>query len=163
VKLDDVIWSNHLNPNEFPDGVLPYMSKKIVRAAVNLRGWSGVPMTPSPLFEAHVRAKPVKDRGARHNVGPDLNSPERESDGTDFFIPDNRVARMFKFATASPEIGGVGFYFDTNPSTMVHIDSRPERVMWLRVAGEYIDYNVNPVKFLTVFAQEIKKLPGQVA
>lgn len=163
MKLDDVIWSTQLQPEEYPNGVLRYMSKKIIRTQVGLRGFSGVPMTPSPLFEAHVRTKPVKERGARHNIGEDAANPERESDATDYFIPDTHVARMNRFAQADPTIGGIGFYFDTVPSVLVHIDGRPERVLWLRVDGEYIDYKVDPVRFMRVFAEELEKLPTQVA
>lgn len=161
MKPDDVIWSAQLRADEYPDDVLRYMARRHCQAAVNLRGFSGVPMTPGPVIANFVRFEPVKARGARHNVGEDIHAPERESDAGDYFIPDDRVARFIKYAEADANFGGFGLYFDTKPSVMVHLDNRPERVKWLRVAGEYIDYNVDPIRYYSVLADELKKLPTQ--
>jgi hypothetical protein len=157
VKQTDVIWSTNLQPEEYPDGVLDYMAAQHCRNVVALRGVSGVPFSPGPYFDNFVRFKKL---GSRHNVGPDKNASQRESDAGDYFILNEaHVCQLLKYA---PELfGGVGVYFDTKPAVMFHLDNRSAPVKWLRVAGEYIYYNADPVRYYTVLAAELAKLPKQ--
>ena len=160
MKVDDVIWSAQLLPGEYPNGVLKYMDKRHCRDVVTLRGVSGVPFRPGGLFENFVRFEPVGDRGGRHKVGH-VKSVERESDAGDYFISD--AAHVCQFLKHAEKLfGGIGVYFDTNSGVMFHLDNRPQPVKWLRVDGEYLDLNVDPVRFYRTFADELAKLPPQV-
>ena len=160
MKIDDVVWTRELQPDEYPDGVLRYMDKKHVRNVVTLRGVSGVPLIPGGLFENFARFEPVGDRGGRHKIGENPKAPARESDAGDYFLADRaHVSQCLKHAEKL--FGGIGVYFDTHSGVMFHLDNRPQPVKWLRVAGEYIDYNVDPVRFYRAFADELAKLPAQ--
>ena len=159
MKIDDVVWTRELQPEEYPVGTLRYMDRKHCRAAVTLRGVSGVPMTPGPYEGNFVRFDPVGDRGGRHKVGTNPDAPERESDAGDYFIHGKHVAQILKHAQKL--FGGIGIYFDTVPSVMIHLDNRPQPVNWLRVDGQYIDYNVDPARYCRTLAEELGKLPPQ--
>lgn len=108
-------------------------------------------MTPSPLVEGHVRS----DGNSRHST----KNGTRKSDATDIFIPSTQtaVAKVFREAVQLP-VGGFGLYFDTTPSVMYHADMRSERLLWLRVEGEYI-YEVNdPARFYAELSKQLAKL-----
>lgn len=147
-----VNWIPELQPTEWPSGATEYMDPKILRAAVDLRKLSGVAMTPSPIYEGHVR----QEGNSRHST----KNGERLSDATDFFIKSDvsSVYRMFQSVLSIPSIKGFGLYFDTKPSVMVHIDCRPDPLEWLRVDGEYI-YAVNdPCLYFSELAKQMEKL-----
>ena len=49
-------WPSNIQPHEWPKGTLDHMDADLFTDCVfPLRKKSGIPMTPSPLFAAHVR------------------------------------------------------------------------------------------------------------
>jgi hypothetical protein len=147
-----VNWISELQPTEWPEGVIENMDPKILTAAVDLRTESGVAMTPSPIFEGHVR----KIGNSRHSI----NNGKRLSDATDFFVKSD-VSSIYKVIQAIHrihEITGWGIYFDTKPSVMFHIDCRPNILNWIRVSKEYI-YAVNdPSMYYEELSKQLEKL-----
>ena len=107
-------------------------------------------MTPSPLAEAHVR----EEGESRHST----KRGTRLSDATDLFIDNSQAANMWRWAQQVTDIGGFGMYFDTNPSTMIHIDTRPDRLLWIRVGGAYIYEHRDPAFFYTQLGRQLEKL-----
>ena len=151
-KTNKVHWIPQLQPHEWPDGVLEHMDPAVLNAAVNLRLDSGVPMTPSPLFGAHVRT----EGNSRHST----KGGTRLADATDFFIPSHTasIIKILQAAQRMPEIGGCGLYFDTRPSVMMHIDCRPERLEWVRIGGQYIYLNKDAAMYYAEIAAQLEKL-----
>lgn len=150
--MTQVKWIPQLQPHEWPDGVIDQMSPRILMTAVRLRQDSGVTMIPSPIPEAHVR----QSGGSRHSTKGGL----RLSDATDFFIPSrpDAIIRLLQAAQRIPEIGGLGIYWDTKPSVMIHIDGRPERIEWLRVGGAYIYLHRDPSMYYAEMASQLENL-----
>lgn len=145
-------WIPQLQKHEFPKDVTSEMEPSLFNEVIfPLRINSNVPMTPSPLVEGHVRS----DGKSRHST----KNGTRKSDATDIFIPSTQtaVASVLRHAQMLP-VGGFGLYFDTHPSVMFHADRRPERLLWIRVDGEYI-YEVNdPLRFYTELSHQLSKL-----
>lgn len=150
--MTKIHWIPELQPNEWPQGVLDGMADSVLIAAVNLRLDSGVPMTPSPIPEAHVRTQGA----SRHST----QGGARLSDATDFFIPSDiqSITSMIQTIQRTPEIGGWGIYYDTKPSVMIHIDTRPERIEWLRVGGQYIYAHKDLPMYYAEMAKQLEKL-----
>lgn len=116
----------YFKKTEFPSGVLEHMDARLLTECLfPLRDKSGVPMSPSSLYEAHVR----------HDMGRSLHCTHhkaRLSQATDFHVATHdKMMRVVNYAETMESIGGIGIYFDTN-RPMIHIDMRPERLMWLR-------------------------------
>ena len=108
-------------------------------------------MTPSPLIEGHVRLSGT----SRHST----KDGTRKSDASDFFIPSKQSAVFAVLREAQAlSAGGVGLYFDTKPSVMVHVDTRPQCLLWLRVDGEYIYEPNDPIRFYTELLNQATKL-----
>ena len=144
-------WIPELQPGEWPLGVLDQMDPALFNnAVIPLRQMSGIAMTPSPLAEAHVR----EEGESRHST----KRGTRLSDATDLFIDDSQSAEMWRWAQQVTDIGGFGMYFDTNPSTMIHIDTRPDRLLWIRVDGAYIYEHRDPSLFYTELGRQLEKL-----
>ena len=137
-------WPSNMKPHEWPKGTLQHMSAGLFTDCIfPLRVVSGVPMSPSPLFEAHVRSD---NSNSRHNVKND-----RLSDATDMQV--STVKRMLKVMIAAETInaiGGIGIYFDTHKPT-IHIDQRKIRLVWLAYKENgkrvYLYRENDPVKF----------------
>ena len=138
-------WHPSLRPSEFPDGVLEHMCANLLMLCLfPLRSRSGVPMSPSKLYGAHVR----------HDNGGSLHcthNKTRLSTATDFHVKDHQhLLKVFNYAERIPTIGGVGLYFDTN-KPMVHIDSRLDKLVWLRYTvddkAHYLYRENNPILF----------------
>lgn len=147
-------WIPQLQPHEWPAGVIEHMNPELFnKVVIPLRQKSGVSMTPSPLVEGHVR----QDGTSRHST----KNGTRLSDATDLFIPSTKQAvfSILRHAQSVPA-GGIGLYFDTQPSTMVHVDMRSQRLLWLRVNGEYIYEANNPEFFYQTLLKQVKKLKG---
>lgn len=144
-----IAWPKTFAPTEWPDGTLCHMSFDLFNNGVfPLRELSGVPMWPSSLFDAHVRG----EGNSRHST----KLGTRLSDATDLHV--STIARMLTVWEAAHRIdaiGGIGMYFNTN-TPMVHIDMRPDRLVWLCTQdGEYV-YRCNDiVKFYKVLAEEL--------
>lgn len=146
-------WIPQLQASEYPEGVLDQMEPSLFNdVLIPLRQRSGVSMTPSPLVEAHVR----QEGTSRHST----KSGKRLSDASDTFIPSRQasVYSIYRQALRLPKLGGFGLYFDTKPSVMIHTDMRQQRLLWLRIDGEYI-YELNdPKKYYTELLNQINKL-----
>jgi hypothetical protein len=147
-----VNWIPELQAHEWPEGVLDHMDPSVLNASIELRKAAGVPMTPCPLFGAHVRT----EGNSRHST----QGGTRLSDATDFFIPSHTtsIIRILQVAQRMPEIGGIGLYFDTRPSVMMHIDCRPERLEWVRIAGEYIYLHRDAAMYYAEIAAQLEKM-----
>lgn len=155
--MSEIDWAQtkYFAPHEWPAGVLPQMNPELLHEVFELRSRvsSAGAMTPSPLHDAHVRAT----GSSRHST----NNGQRLSDATDLFVASWtglwevwREAQRLGF-------GGIGVYADTRiagkPRPMVHLDMRPERVLWLRHSGaQYVYYNSDPIAFFRAVADHCK-------
>lgn len=156
-----IMWPKQLQPQEWPAGSVDLMSPLLLQTVVNFRVLTGIPLVPSPLFEAHVRTQ--GSTTSQHYVGPDLSDPIRLATGTDLFIPNARVFEFFREATWIKAFGGIGIYFDTQldgkPRVMVHVDIRTgERILWVTTKGdngkrEYHYYHKDPGKYLEILKE----------
>lgn len=144
----DLDWSEitHFSSSEWPEGVLDHMGEGIILALNDWRNSlpSSHSMTPSPLYDAHVRQTGT----SRHSL-----EGGRESDATDVFVSNEYIWDAWLAAQRIPEIGGIGVYLDTKPSVMFHIDTRPDRLLWVRLNGEYIYFHREPNRFLKVMSE----------
>lgn len=131
--------TENLQPNEWPDDVLGYMTAGVILELSDLREQVGAPVWPSPVPRAHVREE---DSISRHS----LKNGARLSDATDFFLRWADAPAYLRHAMRSERIGGIGIYdsmkFRGGPGTycMMHIDTRPERVMWVGNGREPVEY-----------------------
>jgi hypothetical protein len=118
-------WPSNMQPHEWPAGTLDHMDADLFTdCAFPLRKLSGIPMTPSSLYGAHVRHD---DSGSRHST----KEKTRLSDATDLHVSSiGRMIAAMLTAEQIPAIGGIGIYFDTN-TPLIHIDKRPNRLVWL--------------------------------
>ena len=138
-------WPSNMQPQEWPVGTLDHMDADLFTDCVfPLRKMSGVPMTPSSLYGAHVRHD---DSGSRHST----KEEKRLADATDLQVSSiGRMIAVMLSAEQISAIGGIGIYFGTN-KPMVHIDKRPNRLVWLcyKEDGErvYLYRENDPIKF----------------
>lgn len=133
-------WPSYMQPHEWPAGTLEHMSAELFTDIVfPIREKTLVPMWPSKLFGAHVR----HDGTSRHST----QGGARLADATDMHVKAHKdMLKVLVALEANDFVGGIGLYFDTN-TPMIHMDRRPGRVIWLRVAGEYIYRHKDPVRF----------------
>ena len=119
------MWPKNMQSHEWPAGTLDHMDAHLFTDCVfALRHESGIPMTPSSLYGAHVRHD---DSGSRHST----KEKTRLSDATDLHVSTiGRMIAAMLTAEQIPAIGGIGIYFDTN-TPLIHIDRRPNRLVWL--------------------------------
>lgn len=133
MKASELDWSKlpNFSAGEWPTGVLEHMDARVIEALQ--RGRAKLPaqfaMHPSPLPRAHVR-----DTGdSQHST----QGGTRLSTATDFFMKWDTVWDAWAVFLADPEVGGVGIYVDTwlgddsITRPMLHVDARPERLMWV--------------------------------
>src|SRR5690606_22508547 len=118
----------NFSPSEWPAGVLANMDARLIPALQRARTESGVRVKPSPVPGAHVRATGP----SRHSI----QGGARLSDATDLFIPGgwSDALAFWQAAQRDPEIGGIGLYINRQwggPMPMIHIDLRPQRLLWL--------------------------------
>lgn len=118
----------HFTPDEWPAGVLACIEPALIGQLDELRERLGRPVYPSPLAGGWVRfdGSPT----SRHYA------IDRRSDAGDVF-PEGDIRDAWLIAQALP-FGGIGVYFDTyyqhRPWPMLHLDLRPERVLWARIS-----------------------------
>lgn len=145
-------WIPELQPHEFPDGVLENMDDKVINALIKVRTASGVPVTPSPIPEAHIRIQGT----SRHSI----QNYTRKSDATDFFVKSNfsSVQKTILAIQSVPEIKGWGVYFDTKPSVMFHIDTRKDPLRWVRVNKNYIYESLEILEYYKTLYEQLKNL-----
>lgn len=102
------------------------------------------------IWGARVDVSPV-DGALGRRLGPDAMSGHNVDrwgvvEAVDLFprgmdTPDD-MARAYDCARRAGATG-IGFYTDTKPSNMIHLDTRPDRSaknprLWSRVDGEYL-------------------------
>lgn len=121
--------------HEFPSGALAHMSPYFLHVMDAWRHSLGRGNTVklNPRQDAWIRL--TGSKSSRHYcIG-------RLSDAGDVFPNCNHRLAWLK-ACKMPEIGGIGIYYDVKldgrPKVMLHLDTRPERVLWARVNGNYI-------------------------
>lgn len=133
-------WPVTLHPSEWPEGTLEHMDADLFTKIVwPARTISRVPMWPSAFASAHVRETGT----SQHST----NNGTRLSTATDMHVKNHtNMMKLYHVLEANECVGGIGLYFDTN-TPMVHMDSRSERIVWLRVDGQYIYKHIDPVKF----------------
>lgn len=155
--MSEIDWgrTQHFSPDEWPEGVLPKMNPELLHELFKLRARVSnyAAMTPSPLPDAHVRAT----GSSRHST----NNGQRLSDATDIFLASWKGLWEVLREAQRMNFGGIGVYADTRiagkPSPMVHLDMRPERVLWLRHSGaQYVYYNSDPIAFFRAVADHCK-------
>lgn len=144
-------WPSTISAAEWPKGVLENMDSEVIRLVFDLRAATGIPMWPSKLYDAHVRPSGT----SQHS----LDNGNRQSTATDMHVSTHtRLAKVFDALTAMPAVGGIGLYFDTN-TPMFHMDTRAERIMWVRDAsGEYHYFHKDPIKFYKVLGDSLCSL-----
>jgi hypothetical protein len=157
----DLDWSRiaRFSPQEWPARVLERMDGRLINVVSDVR--NRLPrdhsMTPSPLARAHVR----EHGGSRHST----NAGARLSDATDLFMQWHTVWAAWRECLREPRIGGLGLYVDSymgdpdRTRPMLHIDLRPERVMWVcwrvhETADQtYTYHHLDPTTFHRVLAE----------
>ena len=158
--------TTRFDPDEWPmiesgehagDSVLAHMSPAVIEALVDLR--DALPadhvINPSPVWQAHVRYSGT----SRHSL--ELGGSARHSDATDVFLAWRHVWLAWALAQRIQDIGGIGLYLDTHldgkSRPMLHIDTRPERLLWVRytIQGEprYVYLHREPATFFSVIAK----------
>lgn len=131
--LDVINQLDDFDKDEFPSGVLDKLDGDLLIVLQRLRELWGNTIYPSTLEEGWVRTSGSKS--SRHYA------VNRKSDAGDIFPKGNTVQFWF-MCQAFPEIGGIGWYMDTNrtdkqPGPMIHIDLREKRLLWSRIDGKY--------------------------
>lgn len=150
MRATELDWSKivFFSPGEWPDGTLEHMSAELIQVLDEIR--QSLPprhgMQPSGLYESHVRHT---DGNSRHET----KSGTRLSDATDFFMQWSTVWTAWLLAQRNPKVGGIGIYFDSiTGRPFMHIDLRPERMLWVRDQGKYTYFHKNPTEFFKVLA-----------
>lgn len=127
----------HFKPAEWPPGVLEHLDPALIGQLDELRQRLGRPIYPSPLAGAWARFD-GSTTSRHYAVG-------RLSDAGDIF-PAGDVREAWLIAQDLP-FGGIGIYFDTlyqnRPWPMLHLDLRPNRVLWARVSRNRYIYPAN--------------------
>jgi len=145
-------WIKAFKLTDWPQGVLDCMDAAIIKFGVFvLREKSGIPMWPSSKPDAHIRP----EGNSRHST----KGGERLSDATDMHVKTHKqMVQLMGVAESIEYIGGIGIYFDTS-TPLIHIDGRPQRLVWIRTdQGEYVYRENDPVKFYHVLSEQMKKV-----
>lgn len=160
MKASEINWGaiKRFSAAEWPPGTLEHMDASVITALAAVR--DSLPrdhaMTPSPVPAAHVR-----------HIGSSRHSTQggtRLSDATDVFMPGGwkQALAAWQAAQRVPEIGGIGFYLDKwlgspgNITPMLHIDCRPDRLLWVCLGNQYIYLHSNPEQFFLMMARAAK-------
>lgn len=132
--------STFFDREEFPPGRLfDSMDPRAIGLLLDFRRKLGRPVHPSRWVSEDG------ERSGFARFGGSVNSRHyargRLADAMDVF-PEGDVLEAWTLALSMP-FGGIGVYLDTRvnrlqPGPMLHLDLRPRRVLWVRVAGEYI-------------------------
>lgn len=112
---------------------LAFMSANFILALQMFRSHTGISITPSPVEGAWYRTG-GKSTSRHYAKG-------RLSDAMDIFPDPERIHEAWLTALIFEPFGGVGIYFDTAPSIMMHVDCRPFKdglkTIWCRDNGKY--------------------------
>lgn len=125
---------DYFSRGEFPSDVLKHVEADLVLGLSEYRKRLGKQVQPSSVVAGWYRQGGRK--GSRHYA------IERLSDAGDVF-PQCDIRDALLVAMGCDWWGGIGVYLDTNgndgtPQPMLHLDSREERVIWMRYQGRYI-------------------------
>jgi hypothetical protein len=136
--------SEFFSPDEFPPGALDHMAHYFIVQIVLFRSRLGAPIMPSPIPEGWFRA--TGSPSSRHYaVG-------RQSDAGDIFPLHCDIRRAVMLAVRF--FSGVGFYLDTRPTVMLHVDMREDQTLWCRVpGGVYIYAHREPDKYFKYLSE----------
>lgn len=155
-----------INLNEFLKEDRPYIGQSIMSLSREVRAITGCYMFPSKAAGAQVR---FEDSDSLHAVGTDGSGRTRAAD---YFIRGNQIAKFMQLAQTVKRLGGLGIYFDANVSKgkrmpLVHIDDRPERLLWVcpnrdrdsdrPEPREYIYFINEPARYYQVLSDELAK------
>jgi len=124
----------HFDAGEWPGDVLAHIDADLVLALNEYRDQLGCAVVPSPVVGGWYRTDGSVT--SRHYA------VDRLSDAGDVF-PQCDIREALLVALGCDWWGGIGVYLDTTgpsgkPEPMLHLDQRPERVIWLRHEGRYI-------------------------
>lgn len=112
---------------------LSFMSGNFIIALQMFRNATGISIVPSPVQGAWYRLSGKKS--SRHYA------KNRLSDAMDIFPDPEKIYKAWIQALLFEQFGGVGIYFDTKPSIMMHVDCRPYKAgfktIWCRDKGKY--------------------------
>jgi len=136
-------------PGDAADRLDPILMHAVFRLRDRVPSWCA--MTPSPLYEGHIREK---GGGSRHST----KGGERLSDATDLFLPSWKAAFLVWQEAQQMRFGGIGLYTDTvlggEPTPMLHLDMRPGRLMWVRDETHgYVYFAANPRLFFEILSK----------
>lgn len=161
MKAIDLDWNAiaRFSKSEWPSGALEQMDARVILALSVMR--DSLPndhaIKPSPIIGAHVRQHGT----SRHST----QGGTRLSDATDFYIPGGwkQALAAWQEAQRVEDIGGIGIYLNRwlgSPDAitpMMHIDTRPNRLLWVCHDGiggeEYVYLHSNPRRFFTLLAE----------
>ena len=138
MRATDVISSlRAFSANEFPPAALENTSAELLLVINELRMEWMEPIHPSRHPNGWARFRGSKS--SRHYA------VDRLSDAGDIF-PVGNVIGFWQLCLRHPKIGGVGIYFDTNrsllqPGPMIHVDLRPNKLLWSRIRGKYFYFS----------------------
>lgn len=112
---------------------LAFMSANLILAVQMFRSNTGIKMIPSPVKGAWYR---FEGKGSSRHY-----AKNRLSDAIDIFPDADKIYEAWFNALIFEPFGGVGIYFDTAPSIMMHVDCRPLKdgfkTIWCRDNGKY--------------------------
>lgn len=125
---------DHFSADEFPEGVLMRMEADLILGLNEYRETLGHAVVPSPVLGGWYRLDGSVT--SRHYA------VNRLSDACDVF-PRCDIRDALLVAMGCVWWGGIGVYLDTtgpsgHPEPMLHLDMRPDRVIWMRYEGRYI-------------------------
>lgn len=126
---------DNFSRSEFPDTV-EHCDPDLILKLQDFRERHGRPIHPSRHPKGWGRTKP-KYQASQHYADPDEYILGRAMD----VFPEGNVLQALTLALEL-DFGGIGIYFDTRisdlqPGPMLHLDLRPQRVLWCRVNGKY--------------------------
>jgi hypothetical protein len=112
---------------------MTFMSANFILALQMFRKATGISINPSPVEGAWYRFNGKST--SRHYA------KNRLSDAGDIFPDPEKIYQAWVMALNFKPFGGVGIYFDTAPSIMMHVDCRPLRdgfkTIWCRDNSKY--------------------------
>lgn len=156
--------SEYFSPDEWPEGVLEWMSCAVITTLESNRARlpAEAAWTPSPVARAHVRHD---DSGSRHST----KNKERLSDATDFFVDWDYAWQTWNVLLAS-KFGGLGIYPDmewegkAGARCMFHVDMRDDRrLVWVGWREQpqdklrYVYLPKDPIRYHQIVAERCRE------
>lgn len=137
----------YFRKEEFSEDPTIYADVNLIKRLDLLRGFLNTPIFPSPAPGALAR---FDGRGSSRHY-----AKYRLSDAIDIFVKEDPF-KTFSSILFSGYFYRVGVYFDTTfqgkPLPMFHLDLKPEKLLWMRVDGNYT-YSTSPTFYDTLFEE----------